>query len=132
MANIDPSLMAPITANGVAINASDLNGVLVVYTDDAVFMPQNGQPVSGKEGIRAAYKGLFSAVDLNVDFTFDEAQQLSDDWAFVRTHSGGSLKLIQQNNLEVPNANQEFFLLKKEGNQWRIARYIFATTLPAQ
>ncbi|PRY86131.1 hypothetical protein [Donghicola tyrosinivorans] len=33
----------------------------------------------------------------------------------------------------IPNANQELFVLhREEGSNWQIARYIFATTLPAQ
>ncbi|CVI63480.1 SgcJ/EcaC family oxidoreductase (plasmid) [Agrobacterium leguminum] len=130
---IDPALAAPIKAYETAANASDLEGVLAAYTDDAVFMPQNNQPVEGKAAVGAAYKGLFTALDLNINFTFDEAQKISEDWAFVRTRSGGTIKLIQNNNAEIPNANQEIFLLKRSPDgQWKIARYIFNTTAPGQ
>ncbi len=130
---VDPALAAPIEAYEATVNASDLDGVMAVFTDDAVFMPQNSTPVVGKEAVKSAYAGLFGALDLNIDFTFDEAQKLSDDWALVRTRSGGTIKLIQQNNAEIPNANQEIFLLKRaENGQWKIARYIFNTTAPAQ
>lgn len=130
---IDPALTAPIRAYEAAVNASNIDGVMAVYTDDAVFMPQNNPPIQGKGAVKAAYEGLFTALDLDINFTFDEARMISNDWAFVRTRSGGTIKLIQKSNATVPNANQELFLLKRAGNgPWLIARYIFATTAPAQ
>ncbi len=130
---LDPALTAPVKAYATAANAADLNGVMAVYADDAVFMPQNSSPVVGKPAVRTAYAALFNTLGLDIDFTFDEARKLSDDWAFVRTRSGGTVKLIQQGNAQVPNANQEIFLLRRGGDgTWRIARYIFNTTAPAQ
>lgn len=129
----DAALTAPIQAYAAAANAPDVNGVMAVYTDDAVFMPQNSGPAVGKPAVRSAYEALFRALDLDIRFTFDEVRKLSDDWALVRTQSGGTIRLIQQNNAQVPNANQEIFLLQRGADgAWRIARYIFNTTAPAQ
>lgn len=131
--NLDPALLAPIQAYAKAANASDVSGVMSVYTEDAVFMPQNASPVEGKAAVEAAYKGLFTALNLDINFTFDEAVKLSNDWALVRTRSGGTIKLIQKDNLQIPNSNQEIFLLKRAPDgTWQIARYIFSTTAPAQ
>lgn len=130
---IDPALTAPIRAYEAAVNASNIDGVMAVYTDDAVFMPQNNPPIQGKGAVKAAYEELFTVLDLDIDFTFDEARMISDEWAFVRTRSGGTIKLTQKNNATVPNTNQELFLLRRaENGPWLIARYIFATTAPAQ
>lgn len=130
---IDPALSAPIEAYGAAANAADLDGVMAVFTEDAVFMGPNAPAAEGQDAVRAAYAGLFEALDLDINFIFDEARQVSEDWAFVRTRSDGTVRLLQADNAEVPNANQEIFLLQRgDDGAWRIARYIFNTTAPAQ
>lgn len=129
---IDQTLTAPIMAYEAAMNASDLKAVMALYTVDAVFMPQNSPPATGKLAVTTAYKGLFSALDLDIKFAFDETQRLSENWAFVRTRSSGTIKLIQQNNAVIPNDNQEMFMLNRVDGEWRIARYIFNTTTPAR
>ena len=50
------------------LNASDVPGVLKLYTHDGVFMPQHSPSAVGIEAIEGAYKAVFEAVDLNVEF----------------------------------------------------------------
>ncbi len=60
----------------------------------------------------------------------DCVTQVSPSWAFARTRSEGTVK-VNATGDGGPEANQELFLFKKsdDGN-WKIARYIFATTNP--
>ncbi len=44
-----------------AINANDLDGVLKMLTDDAIYLPPHEPAVSGKEAIRPWLAGYFSA-----------------------------------------------------------------------
>ena len=61
----------------------------------------------------------------------DEIRPLSQDWAFARTRSDGTVKVLAGDQLAGPEANQELFLLRRDDSgQWRIARYIFSTTTP--
>ncbi|MGE7955405.1 YybH family protein [Pseudomonas sp. NPDC089530] len=114
-----------------ALNASDVDQVMTLYAKDAVFMPQHSQPVVGRDAVRAAYCRIFGQIKLDIGFTVDEIQPLAPDWAFARTRSQGTVKVLAGNQQARPEGNQEVFLLHRESDgQWRFARYIFSTTQP--
>lgn len=114
-----------------ALNASDIDRVMSLYADDAVFMPQNSLPAVGRKAVRAAYRQVFDAIKLDVRFTIDEVRPLSRDWAFARTRSNGTVKILTGDQQASSEGNQEIFLLHRETDgQWRFARYIFSTTNP--
>lgn len=113
-----------------ALNAQDTDTIVSLYADDGVFMPQHSQPQVGRESIRAAYEGVFVAITLDIEFEIDEIGLLSDNWAFARTRSEGTVR-INATGDSGPEANQELFLLQRaDGKTWQIARYIFSTTNP--
>ncbi len=114
-----------------ALNASDVDAVMQLYAKDAVFMPQHSLPAVGRNAVRGAYRHVFDTIRLNVDFSIDEIRLLSRDWAYVRTRSNGTVKVLASDQPAGPEANQELFLLHREDDgQWRFARYIFSTTNP--
>ena len=111
-----------------ALNTSDVNAAVELYTDDGVFMaPENGAAV-GTEILRKAYAGVFQAIAIKLKFHVDETKLLSPQWALLRTTSTGTVKILA-NGAEVPGGNQELFLLHKTNGQWKIARYAFNSTL---
>lgn len=126
-ADFDPAITAPIKAYEAAVNTGDIEGIKDVFTSDAVLMAQNAKPVEG-EGVITSYEGLFNALKLDIDFNFEEATDLGNGWAIVRTQSGGEITFPDAET--VPNANQELFILQNVGGIWKIARYAYATTAP--
>ncbi|MDH4110704.1 MAG: SgcJ/EcaC family oxidoreductase [Nitrospira sp.] len=119
-----------LSAYETALNAQDTDTIVSLYADDGVFMPQHSQPQVGRDSIRAAYEGVFQAITLDIEFDVDEIGVLSEDWAFARTRSEGTVR-INATGDSGPEANQELFLFQRtdDGN-WKIARYIFSTTNP--
>lgn len=116
-----------------ALNSSDVDRVMALYTEDAVFMPQNSLPAVGRDAVQAAYRHVFSTIRLNIRFAIDEVRPLSNDWAFARTRSNGTVKVLGSDQPAGAEASQELFLLHHEPEgQWRIARYIFSTTNPSK
>lgn len=114
-----------------ALNSSDVDRVMTLYADDAVFMPQHSLPAVGRDAVRAAYRHVFDTIKLDIRFVIDEVRPLSRDWAFARTRSNGTVKVLGSDQPAGAEANQELFLLHREADgQWRIARYIFSTTNP--
>lgn len=114
-----------------ALNASDVDGVMRLYAEDAVFMPQHSLPAVGRDAVGAAYRHVFATIRLDIDFSVDEIRLLSRDWAYARTRSRGTVKVLGSDQPAGAEANQEFFLLHREADsQWRFARYIFSTTNP--
>ena len=113
-----------------ALNASDADAIMTIYAEDGVFMAQHHAPNVGKEAVRAAYGGVFKAINLDVDFTVDEILQLSPKWAYARTRSEGFVTVNATGN-KGPEANQELFIFHQQDNgEWKIAQYIFSTTNP--
>lgn len=114
-----------------ALNNSDVDRVMALYADDAVFMPQHSLPAVGRDAVRIAYRHVFAIIKLDIRFAIDEVRPLSRDWAFARTRSNGTVKVLGSDQPAGAEANQELFLLHREADgQWRIARYIFSTTNP--
>ena len=106
-----------------ALNTSDVNKVLPLYTNDGVFMPSNAPSATGQEQVKAAYEFVFSQIQLNIEFYIDEIV-VNGDYAFARTTSKGTT-LIHANKQTVAEENRELFVLQKTNGQWKIARYMF-------
>lgn len=124
------AIEAVLATYEAALNASDTDTVLSLYTADGVFMPQHSLPNVGADAIRKAYDGVFAAITLEVDFAIDEIAQVAPNWAFARTRSNGFVT-INATGDRAPEANQELFVFTKTKNDdWKIARYIFSTTNP--
>ena len=113
-----------------SLNASDVNGVVKLYTDDAVLMAPGNPSAVGIQAVQATYTGIFQAIRLNITFQIAELQVLSPDWAFLRTNSSGQITILA-NGVVIPEGNQELFLLRKSHGQWKIARYSFSSYLPS-
>ena len=111
-----------------ALNTSDVNAAVQLYTDDGVFMAPENPAAVGTEVLRKAYAGVFQAIAIKLTFQIAETKLLSPEWAMLRTTSAGTVKILA-NGAEVPGANQELFLLHKTNGQWKIARYAFNSTL---
>jgi uncharacterized protein (TIGR02246 family) len=113
-----------------ALNASNTEAVMPLYTEDGVFMPPNNPSAVGKAAVRQAYDAVFEAITLKVTFTVAELVTISPEWAFVRTNSAGTNK-INATAAVSREGNQELFIFKKGADgKWRIARYSFSTTNP--
>ena len=106
-----------------ALNTSEVNKVLPLYTNDGVFMPSNAPSAIGREQVKAAYEFVFSQIQLNIEFYIDEIV-VNSDYAFARTTSKGTT-LIHANQQTVAEENRELFVLQKANGQWKIARYMF-------
>jgi len=111
------------------LNASDVDGVVRLYTEDGVFMAQHNPSAVGIQQVEAAYTAVFQAIDLNVEFDIVELEVIADDWAFARTNSSGTTT-INATGDKVAEGNQELFVLQKIEGDWKIARYAFSTTNP--
>jgi uncharacterized protein (TIGR02246 family) len=106
-----------------ALNASDVNKVLPLYTNEGVFMPSNAPSAIGQEQVKASYEFVFKTIQLNIEFFIDEIE-VAGDFAFARTTSKGTT-LVHANGQTLPEENRELFVLQKINAQWKIARYMF-------
>jgi uncharacterized protein (TIGR02246 family) len=112
-----------------ALNASDVDGVVRLFTDDAVLAP-NAPSAVGTDAVRATYTGIFGAIDIDLSFEVAEVKVVSPTWAFLRSSSHGTVTNLA-NGAKVPGRSQELFVLHKIHGRWKLARYSFSSTLPA-
>ena len=123
------NIHAVLKAYEQVLNASDVAGVLKLYTQDGVFMAQHNPSAVGIDAIELAYEAAFKAIDLNVTFEIVEIEIVADDWAFARTNSAGTTT-INATGDKIAEGNQELFVFQKTDDEWKIARYGFSTTNP--
>ena len=124
------NIHAVLKAYEQVLNASDVAGVLKLYTQDGVFMAQHNPSAVGIDAIKVAYENVFKAIDLNVAFDIVEIEVIADNWAFARTNSAGTTT-INATGDKIAEGNQELFVLQKtDDGEWKIARYGFSTTNP--
>src|SRR3989454_8818395 len=59
-----------------SLNASDVAGVVQLYTDDAVLLAPEAPSAVGIEAVRNAYTGIFQAIAINITFEIAEVKQI--------------------------------------------------------
>ena len=129
-ANLDKAqVVAVLKSYEHALNTSDVDGVVELYTVDGVFMAQHNPSAVGIQQVESAYATVFQAIDLNVEFDIVEVEVIADDWAYARTNSSGTTT-INATGDRIDEGNQELFVLHKLEGDWKIARYSFSTTNP--
>ena len=121
------SIEQVIRAYETALNANDVETILGLYGADPVFMPQGAPALVGRAAVRAGYDHVFNTLKLNVRFTVHEIEE-AGDWAWVRTSSAGRTRVLAADT-EGDEGNNELFVFRREGDVWRIHRYLFATNL---
>jgi uncharacterized protein (TIGR02246 family) len=114
-----------------ALNASSTDAVMPLYAEDGVFMPPYSQSAVGLAAVRTAYDAVFKAITLNVKFAIAEIVEVGPGWAFARTNSAGTTA-DNATGRKSAEGNQELFIFKQQGSEWKIARYSFSPTNPPQ
>jgi uncharacterized protein (TIGR02246 family) len=129
--NSNEKAVAAVLANYQdALNRSDTDAVMPLYTEDGVFMPPYSQSAIGAPAVRQAYDAVFKAIKLSVKFNVAEVVEMAPDWAFARTNSAGTVT-VNATGAKNAEANQELFIFRKgTAGTWKIARYSFSTTNP--
>jgi uncharacterized protein (TIGR02246 family) len=113
-----------------SLNAGDVAGVIRLYTDDAVMLAPGAPSAVGIDAVRAAYTGTFQTIDYDLTFEVAETKVVSGDWAFLRTTSHGTVRILA-NGTQVPRSNHELFVLQQHHGRWKLARYSFSSALPS-
>jgi ketosteroid isomerase-like protein len=91
-------------------------------------MPQYSGALSGRDAVKAGYDHVFNTLKLNVIFTVHEVVEMGD-LGYVRTTSAGKTEILAK-KATVKEGNNELFIFRKEHGNWKIHRYLFASTNP--
>ena len=125
-----PAVVETISAYFAALNASDPDALVEVFTDDAALMPNEAETTVGKPALRATYTDRFGVFEyrrqLHVDEWFADG-----DVAVVRCHTTGSFT-TKADGTRVDATSRELFVLKRVEGRWRIRCYMFNPPTPAR
>jgi len=113
-----------------SLNASDTQSIMKLYGKKPIFMPQHSAAQVGRTAVKKAYETVFATIDLEIKFTTYEIE-INKNTAWARTSSAGKT-IILASGAKINEGNNELFVFKKEGGEWRIHRYLFSTTTPRQ
>jgi uncharacterized protein (TIGR02246 family) len=120
------AIEALIQAYGDALNASDANKVVELYTTNGVLMANAAPTAEGAEAVKATYQYVFENFTYTLQFTVLEIV-VNDKTAFARSTSKGSF-VMKANGQTVPDENRELFVFENVDGQWKIARYMYNKT----
>jgi uncharacterized protein (TIGR02246 family) len=109
-----------------ALNASDANRVLALYTKDGVLMANAAPTAEGAEAVKGTYQYVFDNFTYTLQFAVLEVE-VQGNVAFARSTSKGSF-VIKASGQTVADENRELFVFEKENGQWKIARYMYNKT----
>lgn len=155
MATPQSSITSLLTTYATALRTRNHPLMLSLYTPTAAFLAPNQPTAVGKQSISDAYKRVFAASLLDIEFQIEEVVVMGrgeaehdgvegkegrGQWAFARTTAQGT-KTYLSRGYEDRHFNQELFLLFKPDERaageevegadgWRIARYAFSSMKP--
>ena len=112
-----------IEAYGDKLRASDVGGVVDLFTDDGVAREPGQATAVGRQQLQAAYQRIGDELHIDVTFAFD-GTLIDGDLAVVRTRATGTLT-ITPTGAVVPVEAREFFALRRVDSVWKIAVYMF-------
>jgi len=105
------------------LNNEEIEKISTLYSKQAIFMPPDIPPINGVEEIGLTYEYLFSQFNFELEFDIKEVV-ISENFAYVLSNSEGTITL-ESDETEETSKNQENFILIKEGDDWKISRYMF-------
>jgi len=103
------------------LNNEEIEKISTLYSKQAIFMPPEIPTIHGVEEIGNTYEYVFSQFDFELEFDIKEVV-VSENFAYVLSNSEGTIK---SSETEEASKNQEIFILIKEGDDWKISRYMF-------
>jgi uncharacterized protein (TIGR02246 family) len=104
-----------------ATKMKDVDAVVSLYTDDATILPDEGEPVSGKDAVRAFYRESYAKKDKLVEQKFENINSVqTGDLVIDSTkYSGVSIKDAK----EVAFRGKRLVIWKREfQGPWKILR----------
>ena len=112
------------------ISRSDTDALLSLFADDGVVMAPDAPTMAGAGQLKAFFDYSLATVRLDPKIHVDEVVT-SGDYAFARCHSKVKLTLLETNASHLEE-NRELFVFRKDGGEWKIARYMFNRMSGAQ
>ena len=115
-----------LIAYQTAMAKADTDTLMTFFQDDAVIEFQGKPTLQGKAAIRQSYDGAFAVMDFTgIDYIPTSIEIYSDAAVVRTTHPDGATVYHKQQGTTFPDRNREVFVFKRQGDDWRIAYYMY-------
>jgi len=105
-----------------ALNVANVDLILAFYTADAVFMPENTHKLT-KAGLLKNGQTFLNKNRFHISYSIQDIT-VKDEYAFVQAQARTNT-INPETNQVVSKTSQDFFVLRKEQQEWKIFRYMF-------
>lgn len=112
-------------ANVAALNAGDLVALEALYTEDAIQLPPDRPPLTGREAIRSSLEKELSGIKIHAVVEVREAV-VSTGWAYARGHYQTTIKSQDVGPMTVTTGSWLDILKRGADGSWRIARSVWS------
>jgi len=106
-----------------ALNSGDAVKVTSCFTKTGVLLAPGAPTATGSEQVNGTFNYVFDNFSYALKVTIDEVI-VQGNYAIVCSASKGSFE-IKSKNEKVEAEYRETFVLQKEGDTWKIARYMY-------
>ncbi len=113
-----------IQSYGKAMSDSNIEGLMTLFAEDAIFIPSGHATAIGKKAVKAAYESELSIIDLDITVEIDEIFY-HGDLAYARSRSLGQLTIRATGKKKSTQDYRAFFVLRKMNTEWKITRFLF-------
>jgi len=113
-----------IQSYGKAMNDSNIEGIMTLFSEDAIFIPSGHATAIGKKAVKAAYESELASIDLDITVEIDEIFY-QGDLAYARSRSLGQLTIRATGKKKSTKDYRAFFILRKINTEWKITRFLF-------
>jgi ketosteroid isomerase-like protein len=107
---------------GEALNSANIKKIPLYFAADGIFMPEATRSFSGKE-LRHTTGNFFAKNAFSITFSIEELE-VDGVYAFVHARAN-TVTTIRATGIVYEKMTRDFFVLRKEGVDWKIYRYMF-------
>ena len=108
-----------------ALRSGDAEAYAALFTDRAVVMPRDGDPIVGRPDIREWAEGLFAAYEPDPQVESQEVRRFGDGWAV----DWGRYRSVYEprGDAEPMRVDETYLWILRENDagEWRLARIIW-------
>ena len=117
-----------------AVEAGDVDGVLSLYTDDAVRLPPDGPAFSGKEAFEEYFSGAFEQFSFEVVWPVEGTEEIvvARGWAYHLSEYAMLVTPKEDGETMEENGKVLEIIQRQSDGSWKLAREIWNITLPPE
>ncbi len=110
-----------------AIETGDVDGVLALYTDDAVRLPPDGPAFSGKEAFEEYFSGAFEQFSFEVVWPVEGTEEIvvADGWAYHLSEYAMLVTPKEGGETMEEKGNVVVIIQRQPDGSWKFAREIW-------